>query len=102
MTATTQEADAELARHIARIYGNAMQAAENAIDAMAYVAQQLEERNKRDPGGTQRAMEAAGITDMDRLSFARFREIADWPLYSKLASGCLRLGAMANARKENT
>ena len=99
---TTQEADAELARHIARIYGNAMQAAENAIDAMAYVAQQLEEHNKRNPTALQRAMEAAGITDMDRLSFARFREITDWPLYTKLASGCLRLGAMANRRKETT
>jgi hypothetical protein len=27
-------------------------------------------------------------------------QIADLPFYEKLASGCLRLGAMAHARKE--
>ena len=80
----------------------AMEMAAQAVDIMAQLAQELEERNKRDPGALQRAMEAAGIMDMDRLSLARFREIAEWPLYTKLASGCLRLGAMANRRKEIT
>jgi uncharacterized protein YutE (UPF0331/DUF86 family) len=90
----------DLSWQIAREYMRAMEMAAQAVDIMAQLAKELEERNKRDPGGLQRAMEAAGITDMDRLSFARFREIANWPLYTKVASGCLRLGAMANRRKE--
>lgn len=102
MTTTTEDADAELARHIARIYGNAMQAAESAVDAMAYVSAEIEKYRQRNPSGLQAALDAAGITDMDRLSFGRFREIAEWPLHAKVASGCLRLGAMANARKEQT
>jgi hypothetical protein len=90
----------DLAWRIAREYVRAMEMAAQAVDIMAQLAGELNERSKRDPSGTQRAMEAAGITNMDRLSFARFREIADWPLYTKVASGCLRLGAMANRRKE--
>ena len=91
---------AALVREIANMYANAMQVAENAVYVMTLVAKALEERNRQDPGGTQRAMDAAGMTALDRRCLCRLMEIAGWPLYSKLASGCLQIGSMANARRE--
>jgi hypothetical protein len=91
---------AALAREIAGMYANAMQVAENAIYVMTLVAKALEEKAWQNAFLTQQAMDEAGITRADRLAFARLLQIADLPLYEKLASGCLRLGAMAHARKE--
>ena len=89
-----------LTRGIVRMHREAMKTAENAIDAMVYLARLLDDHGKRDPGSVHRAMDAAGMTALDRRCLCRLLEIADWPLYSKLASGCLQIGSMANARKE--
>jgi hypothetical protein len=91
---------AALAREIAGMYANAMQVAENAVYVMTLVAKALEEKTWQNAFLTQQAMDEAGITTADRLAFARFLQIQDLPFYEKLASGCLRLGAMAHARKE--
>ena len=91
---------AALAREIAGMYANAMQVAENAVYVMTLVAKALEEKTWQNAFATQQAMDEAGITRADRLAFARLLQIEGLPLYEKLASGCLRLGAMAHARKE--
>jgi hypothetical protein len=91
---------AALAREIAGMYSNAMQVAENAVYVMTLVAKALEEKTWQNAFMTQQAMDEAGITRADRLAFARLLQIQELPLYEKLTSGCLRLGAMAHARKE--
>jgi hypothetical protein len=93
-------AQAALAKEIGGMYANAMQIAENAVWAMTLLAKTLQEHIRRDPGGLQQAMDAAGFTTADRMAFARFLEITELPFYDKLASGCFRLGHMANARRE--
>ena len=77
-----------------------MQAAENAIDAMAYVARQIETHSKSNPAAMQKAMDAVGITALDRRHLAMLPEMQDWPQFRKIASGLLQIGTMANARKE--
>ena len=99
-SSTREFAHGQYAQWISRTYANLMQGAEGTIDGMVYFAQQLQEAIIRDPLGTHQAMQAAGITDIDQLAFARFLQIADLPVYDKLASGCARLSAMAAARKE--
>ena len=96
---TTGEA-ALLARHIGRLFANAMQAAENAIDAMTYVARQIETHEKHNPDAMRKAMDAVGITALDRRCLAMLLEIQDWPQFSKLTSGLLPIGTMASTRKE--
>ena len=96
----TAAAEAALAKEIGAMYLGAMQIAENAVWAMTLLAKALQDHNKRDPGRLQRAMDAAGFTTADRMAFGRFLEITELPFYDKLASGCFRLGHMANARRE--
>jgi hypothetical protein len=96
----TAAAEAALAKEIGAMYLGAMQIAENAVWTMTLLAKVLQEHHRRDPGRLQRAEEAAGLTNADRMAFARFLQITELPFYDKLASGCLRLGGMAHARKE--
>ena len=97
---TTADETAALARHIARLFANAMQAAENAIDAMAYVARQIEGHRKNDPVATRKAMDAAGITTMDHWRLLSLLATEDWAQFDKITDGLLHIGTMANARKE--
>lgn len=91
---------AALAREIDAMYSNAMQVAENAVYVMTLVAKALEEKTWQNAFLTQQAMDEAGITLTDRLAFARFLQIQELPFFEKLASGLLRLGAMAHARQQ--
>jgi hypothetical protein len=96
----TADAEAALARRTVRLFAHAMQAAENAIDTMVYFAKQIEDHGKYNPDAMKKAMDAAGMTELDRRCLARLLEIQDWPKFKKLASGCLQIGSMANARRE--
>jgi hypothetical protein len=96
----TADAQVALANTISGIYANAMQAAEKAINTMADLAKFLEERNRHIPGLVQQAMDVAGLNEIDRRALCRFLELTNMPFHDKLASGCLHLGSMANARRK--
>ena len=97
---TTADAVKALAETISRMYINALQPAEKVIDAMAVVAEFLNEQNRHNPGVVQQAMDVAGLNEIDRRALCRFLELTNMPFYDKLASGCLQIGSMANARRK--
>ena len=94
-------------------YNRAMSLAELAIDMMAQLAKNIDGLKRLKPSETIEMLEQAGLTPMDCKSLSRLMadcerkynddnasDAINKPLcFDRIATGCLHIGGMANARR---
>jgi len=94
-------------------YNRAMSLAELAIDMMAQLAKNIDGLKRLKPSETIEMLEQAGLTPMDCKSLSRLMadcerkynddnasDAINKPLcFDRIATGCLHIGSMANARR---